>query len=328
MKTRKSIFAVLTAATAAAVLSGSVNAVGPGFSNSYVRFEVSGDEMVTAVRTMEDFSWRGSMTAAAAVDGSSLENGIYYFHIEPVLDDDILGKFRKEYKYYKGMYLYDADLVDIDFWTEDGDSISPLATIYFMSNYVNMYNYVFVTEDGKFQEVEAQTLPDSLKVTPPHYSRFVLASFRLSPYDESQIDIEPEPEPDPGPTPKPDPDPDPVPDGSSKPDDEPSDISGSNDNSEVSVVSNATEDSSTPTDSTPSDITPSDITPSDTTSHDGSVSHSDKPSADPNQAKDISISAPDGPAATGDNGQSMVMLSVMGLTAGVTILFALRKKRT
>lgn len=361
MNLTKRFFAALTTAALAAALTIPVNAVGPGFSRGYIPFRIEGDEeIVTAVRTLDDFSWRGSMLVAAAVESPSLDDGTYYFHVEPVMDSDILRQFQYEYGYYRGMYLSDAELVDIDFWDADGNAISPEAEIYFQSDYATRYNAAFVYENGQFTPIDSTPLIGTFRITPPHYSRFVIASYSL--HDPAPIgpvpDIDPPvpspgPKPidvtsktddtsvvvDPDPTPEPEPEPDPMP--GPEPIDVPSDIGGESSEPDDEVSKDKPDNSTTEV-SDGSDIE---------LSHIGQISQTDsKTSTEPSRTLESNIdksttevsrdtvslvpnnnsyapvSAPDGTAATGDNTTPLVFV-VMSVTAGVTTMIALRKKK-
>lgn len=353
MNLKKSVLLPLTTLTAAAVLSLSVSAAPPGFSGGYVPFTVTGRETTAAVRHMDDFVWNGKtgIIAAAEVNGESLDDGTYYFHIEPVMDDDLLRRFKETYGYYKGCCLLDAELVDIDFWDTNGNNVSPDAAIYFQRETTPAYYAAFVYEHDAFVPVDTDWLLDTVVITPPHYSRFVLASYSMTNIHVDPAPITPLPDPTPVPSPvssRTDEDtsriePSPV----SEPDliessevySEPKPSQVSDDSEPLPAEDSVDEESSdAPSDSEPSVVTPVSVTEEDsqlpsavsetqsTVSVQESKNARDAASILPNGSRASSaVQAPDGTAATGDTTPVLAFV-VLTMTAGLVIVLVLSRR--
>ncbi len=357
MSKKKGILALLTGILVAGVTTVSVHAVGLGFSSGYIPLKMTGNDSYTAVREMDDFSPRGSMIAAAVVQGTSLEKGTYYFHVEPVMDDNMMLQFRKECSRYKGMFLRDAQLVDINFCDADGKAVVPAADIYFQGHDFMLYDYAFMYENGHFVPVKSNRMIDTLQVTPTRYSRFVLADYT---FQSTATDVAPTPDTTSKPidvSSKTESRPEQsseeeqytseylpnsstteISQGSEWPDGETTSRVESKEETseesqkEISYAENSQEEISIPEESgkdisIPENNSMQEISVPDNSGNGTQELSADKTSAVVSQPSQGSIiSAPDGTAATGDS-HTTAVLAVMGMTAGISTVMALRKKK-
>ena len=266
-------------------------------------------------------------------------------------------QFRKECSRYKGMFLRDAQLVDINFCDADGKAVVPAADIYFQGHDFMPYDYAFMYENGHFVPVKSNRMIDTLQVTPTRYSRFVLADYT---FQSTATDVAPTPDTTSKPidvSSKTESRPEQsseeeqytseylpnsstteISQGSEWPDGETTSRVESKEETseesqkEISYAENSQEEISIPEESgkdisIPENNSMQEISVPDNSGNGTQELSADKTSAVVSQPSQGSIiSAPDGTAATGDS-HTTAVLAVMGMTAGISTVMALRKKK-
>lgn len=328
MSVQKRVIKWLTGLIAAAIAVGSalsVNAVGLGFSHGYVPFTVSGNDTVYAVREIEDFTVRGSMVVAAEIDGGSLTDGDYYFYIEPIADDDLSRAFVNEHEWLNHLHIWTYEMLQVSFFDKNGGTVSPEASLYFCSKYAGMYNAAFVYEDGKFVQIPAESMVECFKTATPSDSLFVMASYQIWPNNAGGVTSQPVT---------------PISDASDD-----GDVTDPESSKQTSII---WEDINIDVSNKPKDISHQDDPASSAPESSDSASFVPQSSGDsgktdgknstlPEKSGVISkissasrpdISAPDGPASTGDSSQNLAVLLIMCLTAAAAMLAAFGKKKS
>lgn len=184
MKLTKIISAFAAASAVLSVTAASVSAVGPGFSVSGKKFTVKDGEEVTSVIQFDKLGREKDFSVVAHIQADHIPAGDYYFYAERDPDDKMREMFedavsRSSYK------LDDYDIIDIDFFASDGDSIFPDADIYITKTNPAYFNCAFYYDDGEFLKLDYEYCGNGIMIEPSTPEKVVVARLFYK-YDDTK----------------------------------------------------------------------------------------------------------------------------------------------